>query len=52
MRWQQSASMAMSQNVPAHRIVNPAMSGARVRSPVRIEVLMEQAHKLHHVLSV
>lgn len=52
MRWQQSASLAMSQNVPAHPIVNPAMSGARVRSPVRIEVLNSQDYKLHHVLSV
>ena len=44
--------MVMSKNVPAHRIVNPAMSGARVRSPVRIEVLISQDHQLHHVLSV
>ena len=44
--------MAMSQNALAHRIVNPAMNGARVRSPVRIEILISQDYQLHHVLSV
>ena len=51
MRLQQSASVAMSQNVPAHRIVNPAMSGAHVRSPVRIEVVISQDYQLQHGLS-